>query len=191
MNVNTSYQSYAAYSQMPMQRRESDFETMVADLMETLDTDADGAVSQTEFTAGAEVSGMQSSDIESAFSAMDGSGDLSLSSQELLSALQNARPSQESQMMPPPPPPPPRQEESEQSSEELFSALDTDSDGVISQSEFAVLFETQSSAATSEEASAQSDTADESATLQSRLLERLLSYYASANTTTSTLSLSA
>lgn len=191
MNVNTSYQSYASYSQMPMQRREPDFETMVADLMETFDTDADGAVSQAEFTAVAEVNGMQSSDIESAFSAMDGSGDLSLSSEELLSALQNARPSQASQM-PPPPPPPPRQEESEQSSEELFSALDTDSDGVISQSEFAVLFETQSSAATSEQASAQSDTADdEAATLQSRLLERLLSYYASANTTTSTLSLSA
>ena len=95
-----------------------------------LDTDGDGNVSKTEFTTGASSNNLSSDAAASLFDTLDSSSSGSLSISDLASAFQSlssetrAALMQTQEMAAPP------------SAEDMFAKIDSDGDGVISESEF-------------------------------------------------------
>lgn len=190
MTVSSNYSSSYSASTMQSVGKRPSFEDMAQELLSSLDSDSDGSVSLDEFSVAMSSSSSGSdTSASSIFSLIDSGGDGSISTEELTAALEASRPK------PPegaPPPPPPQSGDSDESSKlsEIFSALDTNQDGSISQDELMALFEQDDSQSSDE----QSAGAQKSASNQANaMLERLISYY-SANSlasTDSSLSLSA
>lgn len=191
MTISSSYSSsYSTAAMQSVSRGERpSFEDMAQELLGSLDSDSDGSISLDEFsTAMSSNSSSSETSASSIFSLIDSGGDGSISTQELAAALEASRP-KPPEGAPPPPPPPSESDESSKLSE-IFSALDTNQDGSISQDELMALFEQDDSQSSDEQASStQSKTANQA----NAMLERLISYY-SANSlasTDSSLSLSA
>lgn len=172
-----------------------------------MDTDGNGTVDSTEFSAAAQKLASASDSSSSAtdiFSMLDTNSDGAMSTEELVSSMKEMRPPE-----PPlgeitggtPPPPPPPSEESLESSEssnanEVFSALDTNQDGSISPDELMALFgdssENSEITVSTEGTSAQKTTGSD--TMRNNWLEKVLSYYgnnASSSSAESLLSISA
>lgn len=110
---------------------------MAENLLSSADTDSNGSISKTEFSAlfsNAETS--DSSDINGLFSDLDADGNEAVSLDEATDAVSNLlQKLQEQRMasdMPPPPPPP----QSNELAEELMTYADTDEDGSLTLDEF-------------------------------------------------------
>lgn len=124
-----------------------------------MDANSDGGVDKSELssflqktasTNSTTTSTSDSSDVDDLFGEMDADGDGSITQQESSDAVNNMLKQLQGQMMnsrmggaggmPPPPPmgPPPG---AEQSDEEMFSSIDSDSDGNISQTELSAMLE--------------------------------------------------
>ena len=197
MTVSSNYSSYASYgysSSSAPQMSKPSFEEIAQNMLSSMDSDGDGSVSSTEF--GAAASG--SSSAGDIFSLLDTDSSGSMSTEELVAALKNMKPPEPPQgqgNMPPPPgdmgsmppPPSPTQGASGSDASQLFSALDTNQDGSISQEELSALFEDSNSAS--------SQTEGQTARQGNDWLQKLLSYYGSndtaENSSASSLSLSA
>ncbi|MDO8453637.1 MAG: EF-hand domain-containing protein, partial [Sulfurimonas sp.] len=232
MTINSNTSAYSSYSSSGVssssKHEKPNFEDMAQQLISALDTDSNGSIDKAEFTAAAQTlassSGSSASESSTkaadAFSKLDTNSDGSMSSEELIAALKDMKPPEPPQGkaggMPPPPPPSDSSSSSESSStsslSEIFSTLDTNKDGAISQDELMALFEdskdkSSSSTSTSSDAtstsasstSAASTSASEVDTIAKRLsqnlLKQILSSYGSngstGNDTKSLLSLSA
>ncbi|MBL4899161.1 MAG: EF-hand domain-containing protein [Colwellia sp.] len=131
--------SSGGYSSMIMQsmqnRMPPNAEQMAEDLLSAADTDSNGSISKTEFSAmfSSEESA-DSSTISGLFTEMDADGDGSVSVSEASDAISNLlQQLQEQRMtsagMPPPPPP-------GGNPEDLMSSADTDEDGSLTIDEF-------------------------------------------------------
>jgi len=108
---------------------QSGTDTAQDDLVTSMDADGDGQVSMAEFVA-ARPSDVSEEQATNLFNIFDTEGSGSLTTDQLQEAMsKNAPP-----MGAGPPPPPPSS--SDDSSSDLFSSLDTDGDGVVSQEEF-------------------------------------------------------
>lgn len=120
------------------------------EMFENMDSDGDGAVSETEFTSAMEQvketegnrppppagkDGAQAPSIEELFAKIDSDSDGQISLDELKADFESRKPEQGG------PPPPPQGGSSGPDLTELFSKLDSDSDGQIGESEFKKLFE--------------------------------------------------
>jgi Ca2+-binding EF-hand superfamily protein len=124
-----------------------------------LDSDGNGSVALTELSSALGVSS-DSSELTSLFGELDSEADGVLSAQETAALA-------------PPPPPPPAQLQAEDS-EQLFSALDSDSNGSISKDELGSLFDALSSSDKNSNQSGDSSTAANSgyADLMASLLKQ-------------------
>lgn len=125
-----------------------------AEMFKKVDTDGNGGISQTELNAMAEemtARSGQTLDLSEAISTYDLNGDALLSQDEMGTMMMALK-----ETMGPPPPPgsgtSPEQataayqaNSGEESSEDLFSALDTNGDGVISQDELEAMFDKKAS----------------------------------------------
>lgn len=203
MTVSSNYSSYASYGSSATQMAKPNFEEMAKELINSIDSDKSGSVDLSEFTTAMQSSSSSgdatqniSSQISDIFSKIDSNGDGGMSSEEFLTALEASKPqkpSGNSEMMAsaPPPPPPPPPSSSEESSDEssvsdVFSALDTNEDGTISQDELLALLEDKTSDTSSSSTQEQSQTRD----LKDKMLQNILAYYSSNELTTSSSSLS-
>ncbi|MFA6138187.1 MAG: EF-hand domain-containing protein [Sulfurimonas sp.] len=232
MTINSNTSAYSSYSSSGVssssKREKPNFEDMAQQLISALDTDSNGSIDKVEFTAAAQTlasnAGSNASDSSTkaadAFSKLDTNSDGNMSSEELIAALKDMKPPEPPQGkaggMPPPPPPSDSSSSSDSSStsslSEIFSTLDTNKDGAISQDELMALFKdskdkSSSSTSTSSDStstsasstSAASSSASEADTIAKRLsqnlLKQILSSYGSngstGNDTKSLLSLSA
>ncbi|MCX6076517.1 MAG: EF-hand domain-containing protein [Campylobacterales bacterium] len=230
MTINTNTNAYSSYSSSGVssssKREKPNFEDMAQQLISALDTNSNGSIDKAEFTAAAQAlasnSGSSASDSSTkaadAFSKLDTNSDGSMSSEELIAALKDMKPPEPPQGkaggMPPPPPPSDSSSSSDSSTtsslSEIFSTLDTNKDGAISQDELMALFKdskdkSNSSTSTSSDATSASSTstastsASEADTIAKRLsqnlLKQILSSYGSngsiGSDTKSLLSLSA
>ncbi|MDK9694296.1 MAG: EF-hand domain-containing protein [Sulfurimonas sp.] len=195
MTVSSNYSSYASYGSSATQMAKPNFEEMAKELLNSIDSDASGSVDLTEFTTAMQSSSSSSdSTLSDIFSKIDSNSDGAMSSEELMAALEASKPQKPQgngemmgSMPPPPPPPPSSSEESsdESSISDVFSALDTNKDGTISQDELLALLgdETSDTSSSSQE---QSQTRD----LKDKMLQNILAYYSSNELTTSSSSLS-
>ncbi|MGD9969423.1 MAG: EF-hand domain-containing protein [Sulfuricurvum sp.] len=220
MTIGSNYSSYTtSMVSSNVQKSAPDFQAMAQDILNSLDTDGNGSIDATEFTSALQSGSSQdvTSTASSIFSQLDSDGSGTMSTDELMAALQASRPegSQKGQgmgSMPPPPPPPPSDSSTSDSSSQtdvsqIFSALDTNQDGVISQDELAALFQ---SSGTTGSSNSSSSTASSTTTAQSnntnttdseaftkmrnQMLQQILSHYganAASSDSTSTLSVSA
>lgn len=200
MTVNSNYNAYSSYGSSivntsSMQRGKPNFEEMANELLASMDSDGNGTIDKAEFSAAAQSMASQSDDtseLDDIFASLDTDSDGSMSSEELISALKNMKPHEG---MPPPPPggmpPPPPSDEGtssqESESSEVFAALDTNEDGVISAEEFQALFEDDSSSEADETNS------DKLENMKKDFFNKMLSYYSNgaSTNTTSLLSVSA
>lgn len=191
MTVNSNYNAYSSYGSSSvnasMPRGKSNFEEMANELLSSMDSDANGSIDKAEFSAA--VSASQSEDSASSddiFSLLDTDGSGSMSSEELISALKNMKP----EGAPPPPPPPPPKEEStssqDSSSSEIFAALDTNEDGVVSADELQALFADNTSSETDDSSKSEENML---ANMKKNLFDKVLSYYSNSISTTNTTSL--
>ncbi|DAB27876.1 MAG: hypothetical protein A2513_10180 [Sulfurimonas sp. RIFOXYD12_FULL_33_39] len=192
MTVNSNYSAYSSYGSSSvnasMQRGKPNFEEMANELLSSMDSDSNGSIDKAEFSAAAKNTASQSDDtsLDDIFSLLDTDGSGSMSSEELMSALKNMKP----EGAPPPPPPPPQSSESESSkdsaSSEIFAALDTNEDGVVSADELEALFADNSS----NKSSGSSETAnDKFENMKKNIFDRVLSYYSNSISTTNSDSL--
>lgn len=191
MTVNSNYNAYSSYGSSSvnasMPRGKPNFEEMANELLSSMDSDANGSIDKAEFSAA--VSASQSEDSASSddiFSLLDTDGSGSMSSEELISALKNMKP----EGAPPPPPPPPPKEEStssqDSSSSEIFAALDTNEDGVVSADELQALFADNTSSETDDSSKSEENML---ANMKKNLFDKVLSYYSNSISTTNTTSL--
>lgn len=200
MTVSSNYSNYAPYnsSTSSVQRQKPNFEEMANEIMSGMDSDGSGSINLDEFTSALGSSQSSSStSLSDIFSSIDTNSDGAMSSEEFMAALEASKPQHkpdEMGSMPPPPPPPPSNEDSastqdSSSTNKTYSALDTNKDGTISLEELLSTLndklDEESQSTTSEDKSFEK--------LKSGMLERMVSYYSSSssNTTSSTLSLSA
>ncbi len=200
MTVSSNYSSYASYGSSATQMAKPNFEEMAKELINSIDSDSSGSVDLSEFTTAMQSSSsstestLDSSSLSDIFSKIDSNGDGGMSSEEFLAALEASKPqkpSGNSEMMgsmPPPPPPPSSSEESseESSTSDIFSALDTNKDGTISQDELLALLGDETSDTSSSSTQEQSQTRD----LKDKMLQNILAHYSSNELTTSSSSLS-
>lgn len=203
MTVSSNYSSYASYGSSATQMAKPNFEEMAKELLNSIDSDKSGTVDLNEFTTAMQSSSSDStestqnisSQISDIFSKLDSNGDGSMSSEEFLAALEASKPQKsggKSEMMgsapPPPPPPPSSSEESSQesSTSDIFSALDTNKDGTISQDELLALLEYDTSDTSSSSTQEQNQTRD----LKDKMLQNILAHYSSNELTTNSSSLS-
>lgn len=206
MTVSSNYSSYASYGSSATastgQKTKPNFEEMAKELLSSIDSDGSGTVDLNEFTTAMQSSSSDStestqnisSQISDIFSKIDSNSDGAMSSEEFLAALEASKPQKPGgkdemmgQMPPPPPPPPPSSsdESSSSSLSDVFSSLDTNKDGTISQDELLALLEN-------------SQTEEESTSTQSKngtkmkdmMLQSILSHYSSNATSSSSSSLS-
>jgi Ca2+-binding EF-hand superfamily protein len=209
-NAYSSYTSSATSSTKQTDR--PSFEDLAKELLTSMDTDSSGTIDSAEFSAAAQAlassssssdsstsssSTTNSSSITDAFNALDSNSDGSLSTDELMAALEKSKPQGKEGGMPPPPPdgappPPPPSDSSSassstSSSSDIFSALDTNQDGSISADELAALF--SDTANSSETASTSTSTASSSQKLSDIMLKNILSYYGNNTSSTGTTSL--
>lgn len=215
MTVNSNYSAYSSYGSSSVtsssQRGKPNFEEMANELIKSMDSDGSGSIDKAEFSAAAQASGSDSSStLESVFATLDSDSDGSMSSQELMDALENMKPPQDGNKthegMPPPsagmpPPPPPSDEEGsseDSTSSDIFAALDVNEDGVISADEFNALFTKESSSksesSSDSTASTEQTTKDKFESIRDDILKKVLSYYSNSISTTnsdSSLNLSA
>ena len=212
MTVNSNSSAYSSYGSSSVTssagRGKPNFEEMANELLSSMDSDGSGSIDKAEFSTAAQsmASGSSSSSsVSDIFSKLDADSDGSMSSQELMSALESMKPQQESQGkveggMPPPPPqggmPPPSEETSsseDSTSSDIFAALDTNEDGVISADEFQALFSKESSSAidaTSEAGTwGEQTTKDKFDSIRDDILKKVLSYYDNSISTTNSDSL--
>lgn len=192
MTVSSNYSSYASYGSSATQMAKPNFEEMAKELLNSIDSDASGSVDLTEFTTAMQSSSSSSdSTLSEIFSKIDSNSDGAMSSEELMAALEASKPQKpegNGEMMGsmPPPPPSSSEESSQQSSiSDVFSALDTNKDGTISQDELLALLGDEASD-TSSSSQEQSQTRD----LKDKMLQNILAYYSSSELTTSSSSLS-
>lgn len=202
MTVNSNYSSYSAYGASTSSRPKPNFEEMAQQLLDAMDTDGNGTIDEAEFTTAAESSASDSgssldaTSITNIFNTLDSNSDGSMSTEELVSALQNMKPpeppqGQEGNMPPPPggmPPPPPPSEGSDDSSqglslEEIFSSLDTNQDGTISSDELMALF--GDTTEPSSDSSSTTQTESQASKISADWLQKVLSYYGSSSSTSS------
>lgn len=196
MTVSSNYSSYASYGSSATQTAKPNFEEMAKELLNSIDSDASGSVDLTEFTTAMQSSSSSSdSTLSDIFSKIDSNSDGAMSSEEFLAALEASKPQKPQgngemmgSMPPPPPPPPSSSEESseESSTSDVFSALDTNKDGTISQDELLALLGDETSDTSSSSSQEQSQTRD----LKDKMLQNILAYYSSNELTTSSSSLS-
>lgn len=184
MTVNSNYSSYASYGSSSTssvdQKTKPDFAQIAQELLGSMDGDSSGGVDLSEFTTamGSSSSSDMSALASDIFSKIDSDGSGSMSSEEFMSALEASKPQKQHSMqgmgsMPPPPPPEESSESSSATADEIFSALDTDQDGTISQSELLALLENSSKETNTTKSS------DSTASLKDKMLQNLLSYYSS------------
>lgn len=217
-NYSNAYSSYSSSATSSTKQTDRpSFEDLAKELLGSMDTDSSGTIDSAEFSAAAQAlasssnssdsstsssSTTSSSSLTDAFNALDTNSDGSLSTDELMSALENSKPQGKEGGMPPPPPggmppPPPPSDSSSassstSSSSDIFSALDTNQDGSISADELAALF--SDTANSGETASTSTSTTSSSQKLSDIMLKNILSYYGnntSSTDTTSLLSISA
>lgn len=190
MTVSSNYSSYASYGSSATQMAKPNFEEMANELLNSIDSDASGSVDLTEFTTAMQSSSSDAT-LSDIFSKIDSNSDGAMSSEEFLAALEASKPQKsggKSEMMgsmPPPPPPPSSSEDSseESSISDIFSALDTNKDGTISQDELLALLEDKTSDTSS--STQQSQTG-----LKERMLQNILAHYSSNELTRSSSSIS-
>ena len=203
MTVSSNYSSYASYNASTMssgvQRGKPDFEAMAQEMLSSMDTDGNGSIDSGEFTSALQSGSGEdvSATANDIFSQLDANSDGSMSTEEFMSALKASRPQPpqgEMGSMPPPPPPPSdsSMSSSESDSSKLFSSLDTNQDGVISQDELSALFgqssdQSETSAGTSG-SNAASKNGEAFNDMRTKMLQQILSYYGSGSTTTDTTS---
>lgn len=153
--------SQTAFSGMRGGASPPDMAKMQEKAFAKMDANGDGGVDKSELSAflqktsstnstGTSTSTSDSSDVDDLFDDMDADSDGSITQQEASDAVNNMLKQLQGQMMnarvgggggmPPPPPmgPPPG---AEQSDEEMFSSIDSDSDGNISQTELAAMLD--------------------------------------------------
>lgn len=185
MTVNSNYSAYSSYGSSSVtsspQRGKPNFEEMAKELLSSMDSDGSGSIDKAEFSAAAQsMASESSSTVSDVFSKLDSNSDGSMSSEELMSALKNMKP----EGAPPPPPPPPKEESTsseDSSSSEIFAALDTNEDGVVSADELEALFADNSS----NKSSASSETAsDKFENMKKNIFDKVLSYYSNSISTT-------
>jgi len=192
MTVNSNYSAYSSYGSSSVtssvERGKPNFEEMANELLTSMDSDSNGSIDKAEFIAAAQSETSQSDDstsLNDIFSLLDTDSSGSMSSEELISALKNMKPEGA-----PPPPPPPQSRENESSedstSNEIFAALDTNEDGVISADEFEALFADDSSKTT---ASDEETTKDNFDSMKNDIMKKVLSYYSNSISTTNSESL--
>lgn len=202
MTVSSNYSSYASYGSSATTMAKPNFEEMAKELLNSIDSDASGSVDLSEFTTAMQSSSsstestLDSSSLSDIFSKIDSNSDGAMSSEEFLAALEASKPQKSKGngemmgSMPPPPPPPSSSDESSQESSisDVFSALDTNKDGTISQDELLALLEDETSDTSSSSTQEQSQTG-----LKEKMLQNILAYYSSNEITrgSSSLSLSA
>lgn len=216
-NYTNAYSSYSSSATSSTKQTDKpSFEDLAKELLSSMDTDNSGSIDSAEFSAAAQALASNSSSSSSTsssstdssssttdtFNTLDTNSDGSLSTDELMAALENSKPQGKEGGMPPPPPdgappPPPPSDSSSassstSSSSDIFSALDTNQDGSISSDELAALF--SDTANSGETASTSTSTASSSQKLSDIMLKNILSYYGnntSSTDTTSLLSISA
>lgn len=190
MTVNSNYNAYSSYGSSSvnasMPRGKPNFEEMASELLSSMDSDSNGSIDKAEFSAAATASrSNDSTSLDDIFSLLDTDGSGSMSSEELISALKNMKP----EGAPPPPPPPPKEESTsseDSKSSEIFAALDTNEDGVVSADELEALFADNSS----NKSSGSSETAnDKFENMKKNIFDKVLSYYSNSISTTNTTSL--
>lgn len=181
-----------------MRTEKPDFNVMAEEMLTGIDSDEDGSVTVDEFASALlETSDLDSDGAAELAAQIDSDEDSVISTEELMSALEAMGPPAQAGAMPPPPPGPPPSETSETDEEEIseiFSSLDTDEDGVISQEEFSALFadNTETTATTAETTS--DGTTEEEVSMYDQMLQQLVAYYGSdsyGNETASLLNLDA
>lgn len=194
MTVSSNYSSYASYGSSATQMAKPNFEEMAKELLSSIDSDSSGSVDLTEFTTAMQSSSSSSdSTLSEIFSKIDSNSDGAMSSEELMAALEASKPQKPEgngemmgSMPPPPPPPPSSSEESseESSTSDVFSALDTNKDGTISQDELLALLgdETSDTSSSTQEQSQNG--------LKEKMLQNILAYYSANELTTSSSSVS-
>lgn len=195
MTVSSNYSNYASYSSSSIssaQRQKPNFEEMANEIMSSMDSDGNGSINLDEFTSAIESSSSSSSSssLSDIFSSIDTDGNKAMSSEEFMAALEASKPQHkpdEMGSMPQPPPPP--SNENSSSTKESYSALDTNKDGTISLEE---LLGTLNDKLQEESQNTTSSSNDAFEKIKTGMLERMLSYYSStSSTTSSSLSLSA
>ncbi len=194
---SSSYTTQMQQSQMNT-RQQPDFEAMANEMISSMDSDSDGAISSEEFvTALGSSTDMESEDAAALYSQLDSDASGALSTEELMAALKSMGPPPREGGMPPPPPPEPQSsEDSELDTTEIFSALDSNGDGSISQEEFDALFaatEDTTTSTTTESATASDESDNDVRSFYDKMLQQLVAYYGNQNynDTTSALSVSA
>lgn len=191
MTVNSNYNAYSSYGSSSvnasMPRGKPNFEEMASELLTSMDSDGNGSIDKAEFSAAAQNTASKSKDstsLDDIFSLLDTDGSGSMSSEELISALKNMKPEGA-----PPPPPPPKEESTsseDSSSSEIFAALDTNEDGVVSADELEALFADNSS---NKSSSSLETASDKFENMKKNIFDKVLSYYSNSISTTNTTSL--
>lgn len=132
---NISSGGYSAMMQGMQNRVQPNIEQMTEDLLSAADTDSNGSISKSEFSAmftSEETS--DSNAISGLFSEMDADGDEAISVDEATDAVSNLLQQLQQQRMSnvnmPPPPPPPG------NADDLMSSADSDEDGSLTVDEF-------------------------------------------------------
>lgn len=199
MTVSSNYSAYSSYgsSAASTQRMQPNFEQMAQKLLSSMDSNNNGSIDKAEFSAAAQAlasnsngSNSSTSTIEDIFNTLDTNSDGSMSSQELLSALQNMTPpppppdsSTQHGDGPPPPPPPSQSDQNGLNAQDILSALDTNKDGTVTIDELlAVLDNSNNQNQTS--ATQQSNTNEQR--MSDHLLQKIISAYGNDTTTNST-----
>lgn len=195
MTVSSNYSSYASYSNSSaasaQQMQKPNFEELANEIMSSLDSDGNGSINLDEFSSALESSSSSStSSLSDIFSSIDTDGNGAMSSEEFMTALEASKPQHEAKGMGSMPPPPPQSSEQESSDTNSYSSLDTNQDGTISLEELLATLNEKSQEELQSTASS-GDNAFEN--MKNGMLEKMLSYYSSDSsyTTSSTLSLSA
>lgn len=208
MTVSSNYSSYASYSSSSaassnVQRSKPDFEAMAQEMIASMDTDGNGSINSTEFTAALQSGSDKdiSATANDIFLQLDSDSSGSMSTEEFMTALKASHPQpvQEGEMgsMPPPPPSDSSASSLESGASDIFSSLDTNQDGVITQDELMALFKQSSkqseTSANASKTDAASSNGDAFNNMRTKMLQQILSYYGSGSNTdtSSTLSLSA